>query len=53
MHEIHKNFNPMEITNHTVPSTASSATDRDIDNGVHLTAFSESSLVDRVGNTDW
>ena len=28
-------------------------TDRDTDDGVHHTAVSESSFVDRVGNTDW
>ena len=28
-------------------------TDHDIDDGVHRTAVSESSLVDRMGNTDW
>ena len=30
-----------------------STTDRDMDDGVHRTAVSESSLVDHVGNTDW
>ena len=30
-----------------------STTDRDIDDGVHRAAVPESSLVDRVGNTDW
>ena len=43
----------MEVRPYRFEPDLPSTTDRDIDDGVHRTAVSESSLVDRVGNTDW
>ena len=43
----------MEVRPYRFKPDLPSTTDRDIDDGVHRTAVSESSLVDRVGNTDW
>ena len=43
----------MEVQPYRFEPDLPSTTDSDIDDEVHCTAVSESSLVDRVGNTDW